>query len=64
MDTPFKQLQTPFDNYVINRDGIIKNTLRKNRINKFWINNRGYKLYTLWDYTTKKKKNTLLCIDY
>tara|TARA_R110000850_G_scaffold208850_2_gene334897 strand:- start:316 stop:846 length:531 start_codon:yes stop_codon:yes gene_type:complete len=57
MDSPFKQLQTPFENYLINKEGTIKNTLRNNRFNRFWINKTGYKIYTLWNYKTKKKKH-------
>ena len=56
MLSSYYPLQEPYENYVINKEGIIKNTLRNNHVNKCWKNSKGYLYFCLWNYKTQKKK--------
>jgi hypothetical protein len=57
MLSSYYPLQEPYENYVINKEGIIKNTLRNNHVNKCWKNSKGYLYFCLWNYKTQKKKH-------
>lgn len=60
MLSSYLPLQYPYENYIINKDGIVRNTLRSNRINRYWKNRKGYLYYSLWNSKNKIKKHFFL----